>query len=197
MDVRPELERVLASSRGEWRDWLSQNHRSAQAVMLVYFKLGSGTPSVTYPEAVREALAFGWIDTTRYALGAQRYQQVFTPRRSGSPWSRLNKSYLEELLAAGLMTPAGQAAIEAARLDGSWDASEAGESLSVPADFQAALDADPLATLHFAAFPASIRKYILQWIAEAKRPETRTSRIGATAEQAARNVRIRGGRPPG
>ncbi|WP_407571861.1 YdeI/OmpD-associated family protein [Deinococcus altitudinis] len=197
MEIRPELERVVATSRGEWRNWLSRNHVHAQAVMLVYFKLNSGVPSVTYPEAVREALAFGWIDTTRYALDDRRYQQVFTPRRSGSPWSRLNKAYVEELLAAGLMTPAGQAAIEAARLDGSWNASEAGESLSVPADLQAALDADPLATSHFAAFPASIRKYILQWIAEAKRPETRASRIGATVEQAARNVRIRGGRVPG
>jgi uncharacterized protein YdeI (YjbR/CyaY-like superfamily) len=197
MEIRPELKRVVATSRGEWRNWLSQHHLSAQAVMLVYFKLDSGVPSVTYPEAVREALAFGWIDTTRYALDAQRYQQVFTPRRSGSPWSRLNKSYAEELDAAGLMTPAGLAAIEAARLDGSWDASEAGESLSVPADLQAALDANPAAALHFDAFPASIRKYILQWIAGAKRPETRASRVGATVEQAAQNVRIRGGRPPG
>ncbi len=165
--------------------------------MLVYFKLNSGVPSVTYPEAVREALAFGWIDTTRYVLDAQRYQQVFTPRRSGSPWSRLNKTYVKELLAAGLMTPAGQATIDAAHLSGTWETSEAGESLSVPADLRAAFDADPLATLHFAAFPASIRKYILQWIAEAKRPETRASRVGATVEQAARNVRIRGGRPLG
>ena len=197
MNIRPELERVVASSRGAWRDWLSQNHASAQAVMLVYFKLGSGVPSVTYPGAVREALAFGWIDTTRYALDTQRYQQVFTPRRSGSPWSRLNKTYLEELTAAGLMTPAGLAAIEAARLDGSWDASEAGESLTVPADLQAALEANAAAALHFTAFPASIRKYILQWIAGAKRPETRASRISATVEQAAQNLRIRGGRLPG
>lgn len=197
MEIRPELKRVVAASRGEWRNWLSQNHVHAQAVMLVYFKLDSGVPSVTYPEAVREALAFGWIDTTRYALDAQRYQQVFTPRRSGSPWSRLNKSYAEELDAAGLMTPTGLAAIEAARLDGSWDASEAGESLSVPADLQAALDANPAAALHFDAFPASIRKYILQWIAGAKRPETRASRVGEAVAQAAQNVRIRGGRPPG
>ena len=192
MEIRPELERVVASGRGEWRDWLSRHHHSYSAVMLVYFKLGSGVPSVTYPEAVREALAFGWIDTTRYALDVQRYQQVFTPRRSGSPWSRLNKTYLEELAAAGLMTPAGLVAIEAARLDGSWDASDAGESLTVPDDLRAALDANPDAALHFDAFPASIRKYILQWIAGAKRPETRASRIGATVEKAALNLRIRG-----
>ena len=197
MDIRPELERVVARSRGEWRDWLARHHHQRSAVMLVYFKLGSGVPSVTYPEAVREALAFGWIDTTRYALDAERYEQVFTPRRSGSPWSRLNKTYVEELSRAGLMMPPGLAAIEAARLDGSWDASEAGESLTVPDDLRAALDANPAAALHFGAFPASIRKYILQWIAGAKRPETRASRIHATVEQAALNVRIRGGRPPG
>ena len=192
MEIRPELERVIARSRGEWRNWLARHHHSAQAVMLVYFKLGSGVPSVTYPEAVREALAFGWIDTTRYALDAERYQQVFTPRRSGSPWSRLNKTYLEELTAAGLMMPAGLAAIEAARLDGSWDASDAGESLTVPDDLRAALDSNPAAALYFHAFPASIRKYILQWIAEAKRLETRVSRIKATVEKAALNLRIRG-----
>ena len=197
MDIRPELERVVAGTRDEWRDWLARHHHSCSAVMLVYFKLGSGVPSVTYPEAVQEALAFGWIDTTRYALDAERYEQVFTPRRGGSPWSRLNKTYVEELSRAGLIMPPGLAAIEAARLDGSWDASEAGESLTVPDDLRAALDANPAAALHFAAFPASIRKYILQWIAGATRPETRASRIDATVEQAALNVRIRGGRPPG
>ena len=197
MDIRPELERVVARSRSEWRDWLAANHQSRAAVMLVYSKLGSGVPSVTYPEAVREALAFGWIDTTRYALDQDRYQQVFTPRRRGSPWSRLNKTYLEELTRAGLMAPAGLAAVEAARKDGSWDAADAAESLTVPADLETALDLHPPAAQHFAAFPASIRKYILQWIASAKRPETRAARIQATAEQAAQNLRARGQRPPG
>lgn len=151
-------------------------------------------PSVTCPEAVREAPVFGWSDTT---CCAQQYQQVVSPRKSGSLWSRLNKTYLDELTAAALMMTPGMAATEAARLDGSWDASEAGEILTVPTSLQTTLDADAAATLHFAAFPASIRKYVLQWSAGAKRPATRASRVRATVEQAAQDIPIRGGRSLG
>ncbi|SMB90102.1 YdeI/OmpD-associated family protein [Deinococcus hopiensis] len=190
------LPRVTAASRAAWRAWLQENHRTAAGVVLVYHKVGSGTPSVTYPDAVREALAFGWIDTTRYALDEQRYQQVFAPRRKGSPWSRLNKSYVAELVEAGLMTTAGQAAVDAAKQGGAWNVSEAGESGQVPEDLQLALNANPDAARHFAEFPPSIRKYVLQWIAEAKQPGTRAKRIAQTAEQAAQNLRVRGQRPP-
>ncbi|ULH14261.1 YdeI/OmpD-associated family protein (plasmid) [Deinococcus sp. KNUC1210] len=185
---------VGAKNRAEWRAWLAANHDTQGGVVLVYFKLGSGKPSVTYPDAVREALCFGWIDTTRYALDAERYQQVFVPRRVGSVWSRLNKTYIAELESAGLMTSAGRAKIEAAQQDGSWSRLDAGESLEVPPDLQTALLANAEAAQHFAGFPASIRKYILHWIAEAKRPETRQQRIAQTVEQAAQNIRARGER---
>ncbi|WP_425147735.1 YdeI/OmpD-associated family protein [Deinococcus sp.] len=190
-----QFQTVVAASRAEWRSWLERHHASETGALLVYFKLGSGTPSVTYPGAVKEALCFGWIDTTRYALDDQRYQQVFVPRRAGSGWSRLNKTYIQELSAAGLMTAAGLSSITAAQRDGSWTRLEAGESLAMPPDLQAALDADPLVAEHFAAFPSSVRKYILQWIAEAKRPVTRQQRVAQTVQQAARNERVRGGRP--
>ncbi|MFB9994598.1 YdeI family protein [Deinococcus oregonensis] len=190
------LPTINAANRAEWRTWLAANHDSRAGVVLVYFKLGSGQPSVTYSDAVREALCFGWIDTTRYALDAERYQQVFVPRRRGSVWSRLNKSYIAELEGAGLMTLAGRTKIEAAQRDGSWTRLEAGESLDVPPDLQTALLATPDANRHFAAFPASIRKYILHWIAEAKRPATRQQRIAQTVEHAAQNLRVRGERRP-
>ena len=191
----PQLNTVTMPSRAHWRAWLEAHHASEAGVVLIYHKLGVGTPSVTYPEAVKEALCFGWIDTTRYALDTARYQQVFVPRRAGSAWSRLNRSYVDELNAAGLMTAAGLAKVEAARQDGSWTRLEAGESLEVPPELQAALDAVPPAAANFAAFPASARKYILQWIADARRPITRQQRVAQTAEQAARNVRVRGERP--
>ncbi|MDB5046546.1 MAG: hypothetical protein JWQ08_2596 [Deinococcus sp.] len=190
----PTLTCITSASRAAWRAWLLEHHQTAQGVVLIYFKVGTGVPSVTYPEAVQEALAVGWIDTTRYALDEQRYQQVFVPRRRGSPWSRLNKRYVAELQAAGLLAPAGQQVIEAAQQDGSWDAAEAGESGQIPEDLQAALDLNPQAVQHFAAFPASVRKYILHWIAQAKQPATRTRRIQQTVDQAAQNVRVRGQR---
>ncbi len=186
---------VTAHSRAEWRAWLQEHHASAPGVQLVYFKKGSGVPSVTYPEAVQEALCFGWIDTTRRALDAERFRQLFVPRRPKSGWSRLNKTYVEALTQAGLMAPAGLAAVEAARASGAWDRQDAGESGVIPDDLAAQLAANPAAHLHFAAFPPSIRKYILQWIAEAKRPETRAKRIEETVRLAAQNVRVRGARP--
>ncbi len=187
---------VSAANRAQWRAWLEANHALEVGVILVSYKASSGMPSVTWPEAVREALCFGWIDTTRYTLDAARYQQIFVPRRKGSGWSRLNKSYIEELTAAGLMTPAGQAKIDAAQRDGSWARLEVSESLQIPSDLQTALDASAEAARHFEAFPASIRKYILHWIAEAKRPATRQQRIALTVEKAAQNIRVRGERPP-
>ena len=192
-----ELPSVTAHSRAEWRAWLHAHHADAPGVLLVYFKKGSGIPSVSYPEAVQEALCFGWIDTTRRALDEARFSQLFVPRKPKSGWSRLNKSYVEALTRDGLMAPAGLAVVEAARLSGAWDRQEAGESRVVPEDLAAALAASPQAQAHFAAFPASIRKYILQWIHEAKRPDTRAKRIEETVRLAEQNIRVRGARPSG
>ena len=124
-----------------------------------------------------EALCFGWIDSRANILDDQRSMQLFTPRKSGSPWSKLNKQRIERLIEQGLMTPAGMAKIEAARRDGSWTAYDAIEALTIPADLDAALAANATAHEHFRAFSNTSKKQLLWWVASAKRPATRAKRI--------------------
>src|SRR5689334_11985878 len=92
-----QLESIYASDRNQWREWLAKNHLTSLGVWLIYYKVKSGQPSVRYSEAVKEALCFGWIDSKVKSLDENRYQQIFTPRRPKSAWSKLNKQYIEEL----------------------------------------------------------------------------------------------------
>jgi uncharacterized protein YdeI (YjbR/CyaY-like superfamily) len=170
-------ERVSPSSRADWRGWLEEHHASSPGIWLVYWKKGSGQPTLSYEDAVEEALCFGWIDSRVNALDADRYQQIFTPRKPTSAWSRLNKERVARLLAAGLIAPPGLAVIEAAQRNGAWSTYDAVEALEVPPDLVAALAADPLAKASFHAFSPSHRKQWLYWLADAKRPETRARRL--------------------
>jgi uncharacterized protein YdeI (YjbR/CyaY-like superfamily) len=181
------LEIVYASDRDCWRRWLEQNHQSSIGVWLVYYKIKSGKPSVKYSEAVREALCFGWIDSKVQSLDEESYRQIFTPRKPKSVWSKLNKQYIEESIALGKMTEAGLAKINAAKQDGSWTSLDEVEALIVPADLKAALDANAVAKSNFDLFGNSVKKNILFWIQNAKRPETRRNRIEKTVNAAAQN----------
>ena len=180
-----ERETFQANSRDEWRAWLERNHERPDGIWLVSFKKASGKPGVSYPEAVEEALCFGWIDSRPNALDDERYMQYFSPRKPKSPWSAVNKRRIEDLITRGLMTPAGVTKIEAAKRDGSWGAYDAIERLEIPDDLAAALHASPDADANFRAFGDSTKKQILWWIASAKRPETRATRIARAVEAAA------------
>ena len=184
-----DAESVYASDRKAWRAWLKRNHRTCERVWLVYYKKGSGKPSVSYNDAVEEALCFGWIDSKGGTLDHERSLLWFAPRRAGSGWSRPNKERVERLLAAGLMCPAGLAKIEAAKTDGSWNSLDAVEALELPNDLVQALASYPFATEHFAAFPRSVKRSILEWISTARRPETRAARVAETARLANENIR--------
>jgi uncharacterized protein YdeI (YjbR/CyaY-like superfamily) len=181
--------RFYAPDRASWRGWLEQNHRSAPRVWLVYYRKESGRPRVAYADAVEEALCFGWIDSRPSLLDELRSMQLFSPRKPKSGWSRLNKQRVERLLQAGLMTPAGLAAIDAAQRDGSWNALDAAEDLTMPDDLAAALAVNEAAQRHFAAFPPSSKKNIFGWIGSARRAETRAQRIAETVQLAAQNLR--------
>jgi uncharacterized protein YdeI (YjbR/CyaY-like superfamily) len=177
--------------RAGWRAWLVANHATSSGVHLVSWRKGAGHTSVSYEDAVEEALCVGWIDAVAGRLDEQRSLQWFAPRRSRSGWARSNKERVERLIAAGHMLPAGLAAIEEAKRNGTWTMLDDVENLVVPADLAAALDADPVARKHWDAFSRSPRRAILEWIAQAKRPETRARRIADTAGYAAL-----GERPP-
>jgi len=135
------------------------------------------------------------VDSRLGKVDEQRTKLYFAPRRPRSAWSASNKARIAGLTAAGLMAPAGIAAVERATSNGTWEALDAVERLEVPADLEAALDAAPPAADYWAAFPRSVRRGILEWIALAKRPETRAARVEETARLAARNERANQWRP--
>lgn len=191
----PPENSVHPATRGEWREWLAQNHARTDGVWLVMFKKSSGKPRVTYDDAVEEALCFGWIDSTGGTVDEERTRLWMAPRKAGSGWSRPNKERVERMMADGSMTDAGLAKIDAAREDGSWSLLDAAEALEMPDDLVAALAAYPDAARHFHAFPPSARKAILQWIVLAKKPDTRAARIAETARLANDNVRANQWRP--
>ena len=185
-----ELPLIEPLDRNEWRSWLSANYDSSPGVWLAVGKKGNPRTSLSYGDAVEEAVRFNWIDSTTYRLDDHRFRQLFTPRKAGSTWSHSNKERVERLQAQGLLMPIAIAAIEAAKLDGSWNQLEDVENLVVPEDLAAALAREPGAERGFHALSASQRKMALYWIATAKRPETRQKRIAETVRAAAE------GRPP-
>lgn len=153
------------------------------------YKKATGKPRIDYEEAVEEALCFGWVDSKGGKVDDARSMLYFAPRKPGSGWSRPNKQRVERLIAAGLMMPAGLAKIEAARRDGSWSRLDAVEALEIPRDLAEAFSARPGAALHFDGFPRSVKRGILEWIATARKPETRARRIAETARLAEKNQR--------
>jgi uncharacterized protein YdeI (YjbR/CyaY-like superfamily) len=194
--IEPPPNSFHPANRAEWRAWLEQHHGRAQGVWLVTYKKAAGKPRLEYEEMVEEALCFGWVDSKGGKLDGERTMLYFAPRKAGSGWSRPNKERVERLTAAGLMAPAGLAKVEAAKVDGSWAALDAVEALEIPPDLARALDAHPDARRHFEAFPRSAKRGILEWIANAKRPETRAARVEETARLAAQNIRANQWRPP-
>jgi uncharacterized protein YdeI (YjbR/CyaY-like superfamily) len=176
-------------TRAQWRAWLARHHARSEGVWLVMWKKASGKARMSYDEVVFEALCFGWIDSKPRALDEMRSMLWLAPRKPRTGWSEINKQRVADAIAQGRMQPAGLAKVEAAKLDGSWAALDAVERLEVPEDLAAALKAPGPAHDHFAAFPRSVKRGILEWIASAKTAPTRRRRVQETAEKAARNER--------
>ncbi len=178
-----------AKNRLAWRNWLAKNHESEKSVWLIIYKKDSGTPSVYYPEAVDEALCFGWIDSKPNKRDEHSYYQFFAVRNPKSNWSRLNKQKVESLIKQGLMQKAGFNMIEVAKKNGTWTALDEVENLVVPDDLRELFNKNKTAFANWDAFPPSSKRGILEWILNAKRPETRKKRIEETVNLAEKNVR--------
>nr|RZI34787.1 hypothetical protein BJQ95_02841 [Cryobacterium sp. SO1] len=181
--------RVHAETRAQWRRWLLANHELERSVWLVSWKKATGKPSVSYDDAVSEALCVGWVDSKPQKLDDERTMLYFSPRKPTSAWSRPNKIRVEALRAAGLILPAGEAAIAHAISNGSWALLDEVEDLIVPPDLAEAFEENPPARANWDQFPPSARRGILEWIVQAKRPQTRAARILETAQLASRNQR--------
>ena len=179
-----DYEQVEVTSEAELRTWLAANHQRPHGVWLVTYKRSDPQRYVSYEEIVRAALCFGWIDGQARGVDDHRTSLLLTPRSPRSAWSRPNKIRVTELIRDGLMTPAGLAAVEAAKASGTWTALDDVEALVEPPELAALLDARPDARRHWDAFPRSVKRATLEWISTAKRPATRTRRISETVELA-------------
>lgn len=164
-------------NRQQWREWLDKNHDIESSVWLIYYKKGSGKPSITYSDAVDEALCFGWIDSKVKSIDAEKYMQFFCVRKPNSVWSKVNKEKVASLIEKGLMTGAGLEAIEIAKSNGSWNVLDAVEALIIPDDLMTALSSSPVAKEYFLNLSRTDKRNLLQWITLAKKAETRQKRI--------------------
>ncbi len=198
--LRPALPLVHVATRKEWRAWLQRHHADSTGCWAVTVRKSDLAPGEVYvsPQDLNEEnLCFGWIDSKPARVDDRHTGLLCTPRKPGSGWSLVNKTRLERLLADGQVAPAGLAAIERAKADGSWDKLTTVDALEVPDDLAAALAGVGEARANFDAFPPSARRGILEWIGQAKTDATRSKRVIETAELAAQNIRANQWRQPG
>jgi uncharacterized protein YdeI (YjbR/CyaY-like superfamily) len=190
--VPDELEQLLLPDAAAWREWLMKNHTLPSGVWLVLAKKGTTTPTtLSYDQALSHALCFGWIDGQVKRRDEATFQQRFTPRRPRSKWSRNNVENIARLEREGLIHPAGQASVAAAKADGRWEAAYAGPgTIEVPADLTEALAASPDAAAMFDVLTSQNRYAILFRLSGIKRADTRARRIVLYVEMLERGETI-------
>jgi len=183
-----DLPELIVLDRPAWRTWLAAHHSDAAGVWLVLAKKGISQPtSLTYDQALDEALCQGWIDGQLGRRDEATYRQRFTPRRARSRWSQSNVERVERLGRGGRMLPAGMAAMERSKADGTWELAYAGQAtVQVPTDLAAALDSSPEAKAFFEVLSSQNRYAILYRLGSARTATTRTRRIEAFVTMLAR-----------
>ncbi|ACE06207.1 hypothetical protein Aasi_0836 [Candidatus Amoebophilus asiaticus 5a2] len=132
-----EIESFYPSNRQQWREWLQENHAKKQSIWLIHYKIKSSMPTISWSEAVDEALCFGWIDSKAKPIDEEKYMQFFSKRRAISTWSKVNKEKVQKLIDGGTMTKAGLESIEIAKQNGSWTILDEVEALIIPNDLEA------------------------------------------------------------
>ncbi len=187
--AKKEIETYCPSSRTEWRNWLKQHHQSKQSVWLIYYRVSTKVASITWSDAVDEALCHGWIDSTKKTIDEERYMQYFSKRKPKSNWSKVNKEKVVQLIEDKLMTKAGLESIEVAKENGSWIFLDDVENLVVPDDLRKALNRSDLAIQFFENLSNSNKKILLYWVLSAKRLDTRKNRIKEIALAASDGLR--------
>jgi uncharacterized protein YdeI (YjbR/CyaY-like superfamily) len=174
----PTDEVLFFAEPHQWRRWLEKNHATAKELWVGLHKKASGKPSITWPEAVDEALCFGWIDGVRQSMDATSYKNRFTPRRPGSNWSAKNVNRVGELIDLGLMRPAGLRAFEARKAERSGVYSYEQRHLArLEPAHERKLRANKRAWSYFQASPLSYRKTAIWWVVSAKQEATRLRRL--------------------
>lgn len=169
--------KVFASPE-KWNDWLSKRHSSADGIWVRMYKKGTGKKSVTYAEALDEALCYGWIDGLKKSYDEESWIQKFTPRRAKSLWSKRNREHIARLVKEGRMKPSGMKEVEKAKKDGRWEqAYDSAKNMEVPADFLKELKKSKKAYEFFKTLNKA-NLYAIGWrLQTAKKPETREKRM--------------------
>lgn len=183
------MEPTFFETPAAFRAWLEAHHQSAPEVSVGFRKRGTGLPSITWPEAVDQALCFGWIDGVRHSIDAESYRIRFTPRRPKGIWSQVNIRRIEELRAQGLVHPAGLDAFEAGKGRTNEYSHERGEQVFSEAE-TAQFQANPAAWANFQAFAPSYRKVAIHRVVSAKGAETRAKRMAILIDACADGVKL-------
>ncbi|MEX2582566.1 MAG: YdeI/OmpD-associated family protein [Gemmatimonadota bacterium] len=193
-----ETEPTFFPGPDDFRRWLEAHHGSEAELLVGFHKKKSERPSITWPESVREALCFGWIDGIRRSLGEESYTIRFTPRKRGSNWSNVNIENAEELIRKGLMRPAGLRSFEARDPGRSGPYSfERKQEARLGEEAETRFRANTAAWSFFESQPPGYRKRSLHWVLSAKRPETKDRRLTTLIDDSAASQRIPLLRRPG
>ena len=184
-----EIETYYPKTKQHWRKWLAKNNIQKDAIWLIMYKKKSDKPSITWSDAVDEALCFGWIDSIKKKLDEERSIQYFSKRKPKSTWSKINKQKVCKLIDTGFMTKVGLDCIEVAKRNGTWEILDSVEELIIPPDLETKLMTNANAMDFFLSLSKSVRKATLQWIILAKRQETRQKRINEIVELAHKGIK--------
>lgn len=186
-----EQELLYFKNAKEWREWLHENHDRSKGVQLVFYRVDSNHESMRWEDAVQVAICYGWIDSTVRRIDEEKRKQFFCPRKDKSVWSKLNKTYIEQLTKNGLMHESGLKKIETAKKNGSWASLDHVENHVLPKDLEKAFQNNKTAYKNYQGFSPSYRKSYLYWLNQAKREETRATRIETIISLCEQNIKAR------
>ncbi len=184
------MDPIFFATPAEFRQWLHANHETETELYVGFYKKSSGLSSLTWQEAVEQALCFGWIDGIRRTIDSVSYTNRFTPRKRNSHWSLINVQSVERLTAAGQMYPAGLAAFEARKTANTGNASFEQGNVALSPEDEALIAANPAAWENWQAFPPGYRKQATWWVTSARLAATRSRRLQQLIEDASRGERI-------
>lgn len=179
-----DTELFYAANKSQWRKWLEKNYNKKDGVWLVQYKRNSGVSTISWSDAVDEALCFGWIDSIKHPIDEEKFKQFFSKRKASSTWSKVNKEKVEQLIASGKMHASGLACITIAKKNGMWSILDSVEALEIPIDLEKAFRKIKGSKAFFESQSKTSKKGMLQWLVLAKRPETRQQRINEIAMSA-------------
>lgn len=184
-----EIETYSPKSQTDWRQWLKKNHQSKQSVWLIFHTKKSNVPSLSWSDAVDEALCFGWIDSTRKKINNISFMQFFSKRKPKSNWSKINKEKVQQLIDSKRMTKQGYESVEIAKQNGYWTILDEIEEVIIPEDLEIAFKKYNGSKDYFLSLSKSTRKVILSWIILVGKQETRQKRIEEVVESATLNLK--------